>query len=68
MMNKLLSTIKPHILIRKYDRAEDDFLTIHVNFDGTVDILSNDEAFADKYVKGLFLEFPLLSFDRRYRS
>jgi hypothetical protein len=58
IMNQLFSQIKPHILIRKYDKPEDCFLTIHVNLDGTFDILSNDEAFADKYLKGLFLEFP----------
>lgn len=58
VMNKLFSQLKPHILIRKYDKAEDCFLTIQINLDGTIDILSNDEAFADKYVKGLFLEFP----------
>jgi hypothetical protein len=58
IMNELFSQIKPHILIRKYDKPEDCFLTIQVNLDGTFNILSNDEAFADKYLKGLFLEFP----------
>ena len=69
VMNKLFSQLKPHILIRKYDKAEDCFLTIQINLDGTIDILSNDEAFADKYVKGLFLRISTsLSFDRRLRS
>jgi hypothetical protein len=58
LMNTLLKSVKPHLLIRRYDRAEDSFLSIHIALDGTLDIFSNDRDFAHKYLHGLFLEFP----------
>lgn len=58
LMNTLLKSLKPHLLIRRYDRAEDTFLSIHIALDGTFEIFSNDRDFAHKYLHGLFLEFP----------
>ncbi len=58
VMDQILKFLKPHILIRKYDKAEDCFITIHINLDGKFDIFCNDEAYAEKYLKGLFLESP----------
>lgn len=58
LMDTLLSNVKPHLLIRRYDRAEDSFVSIHISLDGTLVILSNDEDFARKHLHGLFLEFP----------
>lgn len=57
-MTALLAVLKPQLLIRRYDREEDSFLSIYITLDGKVDILSNDQAFAHKYLHGLFLECP----------
>jgi len=57
-MTEVLNILKPHILIRRYDREEDSFLSINIALDGEVDILSNDQAFAQSYLQGLFLECP----------
>ena len=58
LMNSMLKNLKPHLLIRRYDKEEDSFLSLHIALDGTLDILSNDSDFAHKYLRGLFLEFP----------
>ena len=57
-MNTILRNIQSHLLIRRYDKAQDSFISIHVSMDGTFEIFSNDEEFAHKYLEGLFLEFP----------
>lgn len=54
----LIKNLKPHLLIRRYDREEDSFLTVHIGQDGEVEILSNDRDFAQRYLNGLFLECP----------
>ncbi len=57
-MAALLINLEPHLLIRRYDREEASFLSIHIALDGEVDILSNDRDFAQRYLHGLFLECP----------
>ena len=57
-LSALLTNLKPHLLIRRYNKEEDSFLSIHVALDGDVVILSNDRDFAQKYLTGLFLECP----------
>jgi len=57
-MTKMLKILKPHILIRRYEREEGSFLTISINLDGEMEFLSNDQTFVHKYLNGLFLECP----------
>lgn len=57
-LTKIISSIRPHLLIRHYDREEDSFITLHVNLNGEIVVLSNDKDFAQRYVSGLFLECP----------
>ena len=57
-MNTILQSIQLHLLIRRYDKVQDSFISIHISTEGTFDILSNNEEFAHKYLEGLFLEFP----------
>jgi hypothetical protein len=54
----LLTNFKPHLLIRRYDREEDSFLTVQISIDGEFEIFSNDGNFAQRYLRGLFLECP----------
>jgi len=54
----VLANLKPHLLIRRYNREEDSFITIRINLNGKIEILSNDYNFAQKYLHGLFLECP----------
>lgn len=54
----LIKNLKPHLLIRRYDREEDSFLTVLIGQDGEIEILSNDRDFAQRYLNGLFLECP----------
>lgn len=54
----ILTNLKPHLLIRRYDREEDSFLTAHISQEGKIEILSNDRNFAQRYLNGLFLECP----------
>jgi len=54
----VLANVKSHLLIRRYDREEDSFMTARIDLDGEVEILSNDRDFAWKYLHGLFLECP----------
>jgi len=57
-LSTILTNLKPHLLIRRYDREEDSFLTICISQEGEIEILSNDRNFAQRYLKGLFLECP----------
>ena len=54
----VLVNLKPHLLIRRYDRKEDSFMAMRINLNGEIEILSNDHNFAQKYLRGLFLECP----------
>ncbi len=57
-MSEVLKILKPHLLVRRYDREEDSFLSVNIALDGEVDILSNDQDFVHRYLQGLFLECP----------
>jgi hypothetical protein len=58
LIDTLLDSVEPNLLIRRYDRTEDSFISIHIALDGTILALSNDQDFAHKFLQGLFLEFP----------
>lgn len=58
LLTAVLANLKPHLLIRRYDREEDSFLTASISQDGDFEILSNDINFARRYLHGLFLECP----------
>jgi len=53
-----LFNLKPHILIRRYDREKDSFIVIFITLNGEIELLSNDGEFARKYLQGLFLNCP----------
>ena len=57
-LTAILTDLKPHLLIRRYDREEDSFLTVFISQEGEIEILSNDRNFAQRYLNGLFLECP----------
>lgn len=57
-LTAILTNLKPHLLIRRYDREEDAFLTVFISQEGEIEILSNDRNFAQRYLNGLFLECP----------
>ena len=54
----LLQNLKPHLLIRRYDKEGDSFLVATIALDGEIQFLSNDRDFAERYLHGLFLECP----------
>ena len=54
----LLQNLKPHLLIRRYDKEGDSFLVATIALDGEIQFLSNDRDFAQRYLHGLFLECP----------
>lgn len=55
-LTAILTNLQPHLLIRRYDREEDSFLTVHISQEGEIELLSNDRDFAQRYLNGLFLE------------
>jgi len=55
---QLLADMKPHLLIRRYDREEDSFVAARIDLGGDIEILSNDRDFAQRYLHGLFLQCP----------
>lgn len=54
----LLKSLKPHLLIRRYDAEEDSFVSVTIAPDGDIELLSNDRDFAQRYLRGLFLDCP----------
>ena len=54
----VLQDLKPHLLIRRYDREGDSFLVATIALDGEIQFLSNDRDFVQRYLHGLFLECP----------
>ncbi len=54
----LLNRLKPHLLIRRFDREKGSFIAISITVNGEMDILSNDIEYAKKYLNGLFLNCP----------
>ena len=57
-LTAILTNLEPHLLIRRYDREEDSFLTAFISQEGEIEILSNDRSFAQRYLNGLFLGCP----------
>jgi HEPN domain-containing protein len=55
---KLIGSVPPHLLIRRYDREEDCLAVLRIFLDGTIEILSNDSEFATRHLQGMFLECP----------
>lgn len=55
---KMLEKMAPHILVRRLDRDEDQFVSVQASVDGEIVILSNDAGFARSFFAGLFLECP----------
>jgi len=54
----LIEHMRPHLLIRRYNREEDSLITISIAIDGEIIILSNDKEFAQNYLPSLFLNCP----------
>ena len=54
----MMAQIRPHVLLRRFDRDEDAFLAITFSLDGAITVESNDREFAWHYVEGLLLECP----------
>jgi hypothetical protein len=57
-MAQVMNHLDPHLLIRRLDRDEDRFISIHVYVNGEIDVLSNDDEYARTGFKGIFLECP----------
>lgn len=55
---RMLEKVAPHILVRRLDRDEDQFVSVQASVDGEIVILSNDTDFARSFFAGLFLECP----------
>jgi len=57
-LSDLINSLKPHLLIRRYDAEEDSFVSINIGLDGEIELLANDRDFAQRYLRGLLLECP----------
>ncbi len=57
-LTTVLEQLEPHLLIRRYGREEDVFVSVRLFLNGDAEALSNDSEFARRYVRGLFLECP----------
>jgi len=57
-LKSVFDHLRPHVTIRRFEREEDFFITIFIQLDGGLYILSNDKEFAQKYLHGLFLNCP----------
>lgn len=57
-MAQVMSQIDPHLLIRRLDRDEDRFISVHVSVNGEIVVLSNDADYARAGFQGIFLECP----------
>src|SRR5882724_11969660 len=57
-LGEVLRAMQPHLLIRRLDRAEDHFASVHVALNGEVAVFSNDSNFARRFFAGVFLDRP----------
>jgi len=57
-MTQVMGRLAPHLLIRRLDRDEDRFGSVHISVQGEIVILSNDAEFARALLRGIFLECP----------
>jgi hypothetical protein len=55
---RVVTRFEPHLLIRRLDRDEDRFASVHAYVDGDIVVLSNDADFAHMLFQGIFLECP----------
>ena len=62
---QVMRRLDPHLLIRRFDRDEDRFISVHAYVQGEIVILSNDVDFAHGYFQGIFLSAPLRSIRQR---
>jgi hypothetical protein len=53
-----MSSLEPHLLIRRLDRDEGCFASVHISLQGEIVVLSNDTEFARALLRGIFLECP----------
>ena len=53
-----INQIQPQLLIRRLDRDEDRFASLHLHTDGEIVVLSNDADYARAFFAGIFLECP----------
>lgn len=54
----MMAAVKPHVLLRRYDRDEDAFVALTFELDGAIVVDTNDRDFAWRYIRGLLLECP----------
>ena len=57
-MAQVMKRLQPHLLIRRLDRDEDRFISVHVSVKGDIAILSNDADYGRAGFQGIFLECP----------
>jgi hypothetical protein len=57
-LEEVMHAMQPHLLIRRLDRAEDHFASVHAAINGEVTVLSNDSDFARHFFAGVFLDCP----------
>ena len=55
---QVLSSLSPHLLLRKIDKEEDYFVSLQIGVDGTILVLSNDKNRAFEYLTHVFLGIP----------
>ena len=55
---RVVTRFEPDLLIRRLDRDEDCFASVHAYVDGDIVVLSNDADFARVLFQGIFLECP----------
>jgi hypothetical protein len=55
---QVINRLDPHLLIRRLDRDENRFASVHVSVQGEIVVLSNDAEFARALLRGIFLECP----------
>ena len=55
---RVVTRFEPHLLIRRLDKDEDRFASVHAYVDGDIVVLSNDADFALLLFQGIFLECP----------
>jgi hypothetical protein len=54
----VVTRFEPHLLIRRLDRDEHCFASVHAYVEGDIVVLSNDADFAHMLFQGIFLECP----------
>jgi len=58
VQNPLTNAFDPHLLIRRLDRDEDCFASVHAFVKGEILVLTNDASYAHHLIEGIFLECP----------